>query len=247
MLHAVKSTAKFALNSAIFALPAQIRQRYKQFHELRYWNKVLTPIRNDRAKLERERSHYQYFFTEFFGLSMRDYDGKAILDIGCGPRGSLEWADTARERVGVDPLAHKYRALNGQSQKMIYCCAPSEAIPYPDGYFDIVSSFNALDHVDDVDATIAEMKRVTAPGGHILLIVEIGHAPTPTEPHFLDENLAGRFAPEFLPTDVRLFGVNAEHNLYRSIREQEPYVPGAEAILTARLESRAHPPIRSGR
>lgn len=239
MRHAVKSTAKFALNSAIFALPAPIRLRYKQFHELCYWNRVLTPIRGDRAKLERERSHYQYFFTEYFGLSTRDYDGKAILDIGCGPRGSLEWADGARERVGVDPLANKYRALNGHGHKMTYCCAPSEAIPYPDGHFDIVSSFNSLDHVDDVDATIAEMKRVTAPGGLILLIVEIGHAPTPAEPHFLDESLAGRFAPEFVATDVRLFGVNAEHNLYRSILEQEPYVPGAEAILTVRLESQA--------
>ena len=29
-------------------------------------------------------------------------------DIGCGPRGSLEWATMAAERVGLDPPVNKY-------------------------------------------------------------------------------------------------------------------------------------------
>ncbi|MBV9550469.1 MAG: class I SAM-dependent methyltransferase [Alphaproteobacteria bacterium] len=235
MLQALKPAAKYVLNSAIFALPAATRQRYKEFHELRYWKSVTTPIADDRAMLEHERSHYEFFFTTFFGLTHADYAGKRILDVGCGPRGSLEWADMTAERVGVDPLADKYRALCDDRQKMTYRCAPSEAIPFPDGYFDSVSTFNSLDHVDDVDATIAELKRVTKSSGRILVIVEIGHAPTPTEPHFLDENLVTRFAP-FKPVGVRLFGVRADHNLYGSMHDKVPYVKGEEGILAARLE-----------
>ncbi|HEY0281195.1 MAG TPA: class I SAM-dependent methyltransferase [Rhizomicrobium sp.] len=236
MLDVFKPGAKRVVNSALSVLPAQARKRFKEYHELRYWRGVTRPIAHDRAKLEHERSHYEFFFTTFFGLDAGDYAGAAILDIGCGPCGSLEWAAGARERVGLDPLADRYRGLAEDKQAMSYCAASSEAIPYPDGHFDVVSSFNSLDHVDDVEATIREIKRVTAPAGRILLIVEIGHAPTPTEPHWLDESVVAKFAPEFAPTGVRLFGVREDHNLYASLEHAIPYVEGNPGVLAARLE-----------
>ena len=239
MLEVIKPGAKFALNAALAVLPASARKQFKEYHELRYWRGVTRPIRHDQAKLEHERAHYEYFFTEFFGLSAADYAGKAILDIGCGPCGSLEWADGTAERVGLDPLAERYRKLAQDRQKMTYCAAPSEAMPFADGHFDSVSTFNSLDHVDDVGRTIGEIKRVTAPGGRVLLIVEIGHAPTPTEPHWLDESVVARFAPEFSPLGVRLFGVRDDHNLYASLHDEVPYVAGEPGILCARLERKA--------
>lgn len=235
MLAALRPSAKYVVNSVVSAMPASFRKAYKEFHELHYWKGVARQVGNDRAKMEHERSHYEQFYTSFFGLTAAGYAGKKILDIGCGPCGSLEWADMTAERVGLDPLADDYRRLTGK-QKMSYCCAPSEAMPYADGYFDSVSTFNSLDHVDNVDATIAEMKRVTAADGRILIIVEIGHAPTPTEPHFLEENLASRFAPEFKAVSTRLFGVREDHNVYGSILDQVPYVKGEEGILAIRLE-----------
>lgn len=234
MLEALKPGAKIVANAALSVLPAQARKRFKEYHELRYWRSVTAPIARDRAKLEHERSHYEFFFTSFFGLGAEDYAGKAVLDIGCGPCGSLEWAAGARERVGLDPLADKYRKLADDRQAMAYCAASSEAIPYPDGHFDIVSTFNSLDHVDDVEATVREIKRVAA--RRILLIVEIGHAPTPTEPHWLDESVVAKFAPEFRPEGVRLFGVREDHNLYASLKNFAPYVAGEPGVLAARLE-----------
>ncbi len=236
MLEVLKPGAKVVVNSALSVLPVQARKRFKEYHELRYWRGVTAPIARDRAKLEHERAHYEFFFTTFFGLSTDDYAGAAVLDIGCGPCGSLEWANCARERVGLDPLADRYRKLVEDNQAMTYCAASSEAIPYPDGHFDSVSTFNSLDHVDDVAATVREIKRVTAPAGRILLIVEIGHAPTPTEPHSLDENVVGLFAPEFEAVSVRRFGVRGDHNLYASLRHDIPYVEGKPGILAARLE-----------
>jgi SAM-dependent methyltransferase len=236
MLEVLKPGAKFVANSALSVLPAQARRRFKEFHELRYWRGVTRPIAHDRAKLEHERAHYEFFFTTFFGLSADDYMGRTVLDVGCGPCGSLEWANGARLRVGLDPLADRYRRLAEDKQAMAYCAAPSEKIPFPDGYFDCVSTFNSLDHVDDVGRTIREIKRVTTPAGRILLIVEIGHAPTPTEPHWLDENVVGRFAPEFAPVSARLFGVREDHNLYASLKHNVPYIEGKPGVLAARLE-----------
>jgi len=236
MLQALKPGAKYLVNSAVSALPAGARRRFKHYHELRYWRGVTRPIRDDRTKLEHERAHYEYFFTTFFGLKAEDYSGRALLDIGCGPCGSLEWAKSARERVGLDPLADEYRKLANDTQAMTYCAASSETIPYPDGHFDSVSAFNCLDHVDDVQKTIAEMKRVTAPGGRILLIVEIGHAPTPTEPHWLDESVVELFAPEFEAVSLHTYGVREDHNLYASLLDDIPFEPGQPGIFCVRLE-----------
>jgi len=232
----LRAGAKLIVNSALSAMPQSARNSFKRYHELRYWRGVTRPIRDDRAKLEHERSHYEQFFTTFFGLARADYAGKRLLDIGCGPCGSLEWAAEAAERVGLDPLAEDYRKLANDRQQMTYCAAPSEAIPYPDGHFDSVSTFNSLDHVDDVDKTIAEIKRVTAPSGRVLLIVEIGHVPTPTEPHHLDETIALKFGPEFEAVSVRCFGVRHDHNVYGSMLDAIPYEPGKPGILAARLQ-----------
>lgn len=236
----LRAAAKTIVNSALSVLPRGARASFKRYHELRYWRGVTAPIRNDHARLEHERSHYEQFFTTFFGLSKADYAGKAMLDIGCGPCGSLEWADSAAIRVGLDPLADDYRKLANDTQTMSYAAAPSEAIPFPDGHFDCVSTFNSLDHVDDVAATVAEIKRVTKAGGRVLLIVEIGHAPTPTEPHHLDESVVEAFAPEFEAISVRTFGVREDHNLYASLLDDVPYVPGEPGIFCARLEKKAH-------
>ena len=98
MLEVFKPGAKLVVNSALSVLPAQARKRFKEYHELRYWRGVTRLIAHDRAKLEHERAHYEFFFTTFFGLSADDYAGAAVLDIGCGPCGSLEWASGARGR-----------------------------------------------------------------------------------------------------------------------------------------------------
>jgi ubiquinone/menaquinone biosynthesis C-methylase UbiE len=145
------------------------------------------------------RLAFQRFYTDVFGLTTDDYAGKKILDIGCGPRGSLEWANMAEERVGLDPLADKYMKLGAANHKMTYVASPSEQIPFPDGHFDIVTSFNSLDHVDDLARTIHEIKRVAKPNGRFLLIVEIDHPPTPTEPLTLTKDILNSFAPEFRP------------------------------------------------
>jgi ubiquinone/menaquinone biosynthesis C-methylase UbiE len=136
-------------------------------------------------------------FTTLFGLDAGFYRGKRLLDIGCGPRGSLAWASRANRRVGLDPLADEYRALGADGHDMEYVAARAEEMPFEDGAFDVVSSLNSFDHVDDPARTVAEIKRVTARGGHFLLAVEVGHEPTETEPHSLSWDASDLFEPEF--------------------------------------------------
>ena len=108
----LKPPVKFVATQVLGALPRPARRRFKEYWGMRFWRGLIGPIRDNPAELARERAHYAYFYTTHFGLSETDYAGKAVLDIGCGPMGSLEWATMVRERVGLDPLADAYRRLH---------------------------------------------------------------------------------------------------------------------------------------
>jgi ubiquinone/menaquinone biosynthesis C-methylase UbiE len=79
---------------------------------------------------------------------------------------------------------------------MEYVAAGAEAMPFEDDTFDVVTSLNSLDHVDDLAATVEEIKRVLRPGGHLVLAVEIGHERTWTEPQTISWSVCELFAPE---------------------------------------------------
>lgn len=147
--------------------------------------------------------HYERFFTSVFGLTREDYAGKRVLDIGCGPRGSLEWASMAAERVGLDPLVDSYRELGIDEHAMSYVNSPAERIPFPDGHFDVISLLNSLDHVDDLQAVVAEVARVAKAGGTLLLVVELNHEPTVPEPQSFSWDVVELFAGDWKLLDER--------------------------------------------
>jgi ubiquinone/menaquinone biosynthesis C-methylase UbiE len=147
--------------------------------ELAYWQ---GKKREEGALTNR---HYEYFFTTFFGLTKDFYVGKRVLDVGCGPRGSLEWADSVAERVGTDPLSDVYRGLGTQTHGMCYRTWPAEAIEVEDSHFDVVSCFNVLDHVDNLRRAINEMTRVLRKGGLLLLMTDVRQASDAAHPQVL--------------------------------------------------------------
>lgn len=203
---------------------------FKRLNEWAFWRKTLF-ISNGVYY----NKHMEPFYTSFFDIDKSRYSGKRIADIGCGPIGTLEWADNTAERVGIDPLADRYRKMNGGTQAMSYVAAPSEKIPFPDGYFDVVTMFNALDHVENVPNTIRELARITKTGGDILIITEINHPPSITEPHNIGEDIVS----EFRDCDVvssRVFGIRPDHNVYQSLSDRLPHSnPSAEGILCVHL------------
>ena len=213
----------------------------KRTAELAYW----AERRADEGVLQND--WYRVGFTTAFGLEESFYVGKRVLDIGCGPRGSLEWATMASERVGIDPLARKYERLNGGLHGMTYVAARSEEIPFPEGYFDVVSSFNSLDHVDDLDATIGEIGRVTIPGGTFLLITTLNHLPTRTEPQSFSWDVLQRFRGFEVIEERRL---QRGSGIYSDAIKNVPYDesdPARDGTLVARLERMGtSPPQSSG-
>lgn len=166
--------------------------RWKEYNELKSWKrkkKYEGVLKND---------HYKFFYTKHFKLEDSFYENKTILDIGCGPRGSLEWADMALRRIGLDPLIEEYLKIGANQHKMEYFHSPSENIPLKNSECDVVFSFNSLDHVENIEQSISEIKRITRVGGFFLLLVEVNHPPTNCEPHKLNPRmLIESLQPEF--------------------------------------------------
>lgn len=208
--------AKAGLNLILAVLSRDPTEK-KRKAELGYW----------KLQMARQGSlpsdHYEYFFTNHFDLDTHDYEGKRVLDIGCGPRGSLNWATMTKQSVGLDPLANEYEDLGiDDDSPMEYVESGAENIPFPDNHFDIVTSFNSLDHVDDLEQSISEIKRVTAPDGLLLLITDVNHDPTVTEPISYSWDVVERFTPEFelIWQDQR---EKSEDGIYASAQYGESY------------------------
>ena len=239
MYQALKSVAKHLLSFLIRLFPLEKQIAIKEHFELRFWRRLHHQINesdNPEAVAIHERAHYKKFFTEFFGLKESDYAGTHVLDVGCGPMGSLEWADMAARRVGLDPLAEQYRALGGRDHKMEYISGFSEEMPFPNSSFDVVSSLNNLDHVSDVGQSVSEILRVTKSGGIILLITEIGHAPTFTEPQAINRSVVELFSENADLVSESVFGVREDHNLYASLTHETPRQKNGPGILCARFK-----------
>jgi ubiquinone/menaquinone biosynthesis C-methylase UbiE len=47
------------------------------------------------------------------------------------------------------------------------------AIPWPDATFDLIVSEQLFEHVDDLDRAVAELARVTKPGGWGLHLIPV--------------------------------------------------------------------------
>lgn len=89
------------------------------------------------------------------------------LDVGCGPDSWLRLVGVKPEGVDADNCrVAAFARRNGRA-----VCASAMRLPFAGGEFDSVWSFGLLHHLSDEDArlTVKEMRRVTRPGGCLVV------------------------------------------------------------------------------
>jgi SAM-dependent methyltransferase len=101
--------------------------------------------------------------------------GTALLDAGCG---SGLFAELAAERgVRVSGLDAAPGLIDFASRRVPagqFTVGELEALPYRDGAFDAVTAFNSIFYAANPRRVIAEMARVTGPGGQVVVTVGAG-------------------------------------------------------------------------
>lgn len=140
--------------------------------------------RNCRGKLWHET--YPEAFAPYTGFALHKLEriealvapGRAVLDIGCGLGDALHLLrDRFEELHGLDPseamVATARDNLTDRGVKHVDIRRGlAEELPYDDGQFDTVVSTDTYEHVDPAfrAAALSEMRRVTAPGGQVILV-----------------------------------------------------------------------------
>jgi SAM-dependent methyltransferase len=96
--------------------------------------------------------------------------GERLLDVGCGA-GLL--AEQARGRFGevhgVDIAEAAVSLARERGVKASVVNLNTDPLPYPDGFFDVVTFLGALQLVTDLSAPLSECARVLRPGGRFLV------------------------------------------------------------------------------
>ena len=103
--------------------------------------------------------------------------GRPILDACCGTGDlAIGYAKASAAPVVGSDFTHEMLVLAGRKQpkdparRIEYVEADTQALPFPDGTFQITSVAFGLRNVSDTAAGLRELARVTAPGGAVAVL-----------------------------------------------------------------------------
>ena len=120
-----------------------------------------------------QRRHSQFVYQQQLDALVKP--GTRWLDLGCGDsiipewvRGSIAFQKALIARCdlacGCDPVDD--RPHKAGLQKYV---GPCEVLPYPDGLFDLITVNMVAEHIEHPERFMAELGRVLAEGGRILV------------------------------------------------------------------------------
>lgn len=93
-----------------------------------------------------------------------------ILEIGCGKGAMLNHLRGAGHAVtGIDIDAAALSHCQESSPGISVVLACGDALPFADGSFDLVLSFDVFEHIKDSDRHLAQVRRVLKPSGRYVL------------------------------------------------------------------------------
>ncbi len=134
------------------------------------WQNRWAPVFQANIDKVRQYWHEYRYFDDIWRI-VQPSEETRILDVGCGISTVLHFLPG--KRFGIDPLAEEYKRIYRYPMGMDIRRGFGEAIPFPNGSFDVVFCSNVLDHTTDPVRVVEEIHRVLRPAGYLVLAVEI--------------------------------------------------------------------------
>ncbi|CAN5210310.1 hypothetical protein BH09PSE1_BH09PSE1_07460 [soil metagenome] len=117
------------------------------------------------------RIKYEHFHR--YALAAVQVAGLRVLDIASGEGyGSAMLAESAASVDGVDIDATAVASANARYRRpdrLRFHVGSVENIPFEEDTFDVVVSFETIEHIEDPQALLKEVKRVLKPGGFAII------------------------------------------------------------------------------
>ena len=127
------------------------------------------------ATARAERDHFWFrgfrrFVEPFVREAARGRSDARILDCGSGTGVNVPWLRRYGKTVGIDLTWTGLAYARGRGERGL-AQASAARLPFDDGTFDIVTSFDVIYALPDADeaAALREMHRVLRPGGHLVV------------------------------------------------------------------------------
>ncbi|MCW3002492.1 MAG: hypothetical protein JWQ20_1790 [Conexibacter sp.] len=96
--------------------------------------------------------------------------GARLLDAGCGSGRTLDELARYGQVTGLDVSDLAVQTARGRGHADVHL-GSVEDMPFPSGTFDVVTCLDVIEHTPDDRASLAELRRVTRPGGLLLVTV----------------------------------------------------------------------------
>lgn len=113
------------------------------------------------------------YVDQIIPLAVGEQSGRQrVLDLGCGDgQIARAIARTGASVVGIDPTTNQIDVASARAGGPVFAQAGASPLPFPDASFDGVIACLVFEHIDDIDAAIAEVARVLRPGGRFTFML----------------------------------------------------------------------------
>jgi ubiquinone/menaquinone biosynthesis C-methylase UbiE len=135
----------------------------------------LSAGKKKRGFLELKRKKLFSEVLESVELNFSYFKNKELLDVGCGFQGIINFIDSAKKRVGLDPLIEEFSEKLKTEKCIEFVQGVGEKMPFESNSFDFVFCLNVLNHTAHPEEVLKEISRVLKPCGELLLWVHTFH------------------------------------------------------------------------
>lgn len=132
---------------------------------IRHFNEAAADEDNFPSTIDPRIYHVQ-LILEYFG----DLNGRRVLDVGCGKGRFARVLHERYPRAAITAFDLAEAMLRHVPAGVGACAGSMTTLPFRSGAFDYVYATESLEHAVQIDAAVAEMCRVTKPGGRIVII-----------------------------------------------------------------------------